>query len=124
MFRAYQNKGFQVSFKNGLTFSVMFGKGNYCEHRGADEDSPNGSKDAEFAVFETNKPGSDKYVFADGFNGTGHVGWVSPEKIAEAMAIVAGFQFFIGQHRREKDLAELVAKLKGEWKDEPNGIGQ
>ncbi len=32
-FRCINNKGFQVTFNNGWTVSVMFGKGNYCENR-------------------------------------------------------------------------------------------
>ena len=33
MFRSTQNKGFQMEFKNGITISVQFGAGNYCERR-------------------------------------------------------------------------------------------
>ena len=28
------NKGFQLTFENGLTISVQFGSGNYCERNG------------------------------------------------------------------------------------------
>jgi len=101
MFRAIQDKGFQVSFLNGLTISVMFGKGNYCEHRSAEADPPNGSKDAEIAVWET-KTG--EYVFADGFAGTGLCGWLTPEEIATAMATVAAYQ-------PEESHTSLVRKL-------------
>lgn len=106
MFRAFQDKGFQISFANGLTISIMFGKGNYCEHRYAPENSPNGSVDAEFAVWETSTDENPRgpYVFADGIEGTGHTGWVSPDNIAKAIAIVAG-------HKQDEPRADLVAKL-------------
>jgi len=33
MFKTNQNKGFTMTFKNGITISVQFGAGNYCERR-------------------------------------------------------------------------------------------
>jgi hypothetical protein len=30
-FKSTSNKGFQLTFDNGLTISVQWGKGNYCE---------------------------------------------------------------------------------------------
>ena len=33
MFKSTYNRGFQMTFKNGLTISVQFGTGNYCERR-------------------------------------------------------------------------------------------
>ena len=33
MFKITQNKGFQMTFKNGMTISVQFGVGNYCGQR-------------------------------------------------------------------------------------------
>lgn len=32
MFKVFAHKGFQTTFENGYTVSVMFGAGNYCEH--------------------------------------------------------------------------------------------
>jgi len=32
-FRCCDNKGFQITFANGVTVSVQFGPGNYCEKR-------------------------------------------------------------------------------------------
>lgn len=34
MFRATRNSGFQMEFKNGITISVQFGTGHYCDRRG------------------------------------------------------------------------------------------
>ncbi len=33
MFRSTRNSGFQMEFKNGMTISVQFSTGNYCERR-------------------------------------------------------------------------------------------
>lgn len=89
MFQAFENKGFQVSFPNGLTLSVHFGPGNYCEHR-SERTRKVGSKDAEIAVFETTKPISGwGYRFADGEGGSGSCGWLSPVMVARTMALVA-----------------------------------
>ena len=114
MFRAYDNRGFQISFANGLTFSVMFGRGNYCERRNASENSPKGSKDAEFAVFETGTVNRGDYVFSDGCGnpGTGYTGWISPEDIAKTMAIVA-------EHKKDDPYTGLVAKIKAVFDQTP-----
>ena len=61
------NGGFQITFANNLTVSVMFRSGNYCEHRdarcwelAADNIRANGShtsEDAEIAIWENNADG-------------------------------------------------------------------
>jgi hypothetical protein len=33
MLASTENKGFQLTFKNGYTISVQFGRGNYCSNR-------------------------------------------------------------------------------------------
>jgi len=33
MMKITQNKGFQMTFNNGLTISCQFGSGNYCNNR-------------------------------------------------------------------------------------------
>ena len=33
MFKSTHNRGFQMTFENGITISVQFGTGNYCERR-------------------------------------------------------------------------------------------
>ena len=35
MFKS-NGKGFSITFKNGITASVQFGRGNYCENRNKD----------------------------------------------------------------------------------------
>ena len=53
--------GFQMTFENGLTISVMFRGGNYCEHKWQDYDFAksqiesegcHASKDAEIAIWD------------------------------------------------------------------------
>ena len=102
MFHAIQDKGFQIDFANGLTISVMFGSGNYCEHRYG-QNCPTGSKDAEIAVFHTASEHGG-YVFADGYTGTGSCGWLSPEIVGKAIGCVAAYQ-------KEQPLQVLVDQL-------------
>lgn len=33
MFKSTRNKGFHMTFKNGITISVQFGSSNYCERK-------------------------------------------------------------------------------------------
>lgn len=33
MFKITENKGFHMTFENGVTISVQFGFGNYCENK-------------------------------------------------------------------------------------------
>ncbi len=55
-FRTCDNKGFQLTFPNGVTLSTQFGWGNYCSNR--DKEIPdytkprpdNFSEDAEIAI--------------------------------------------------------------------------
>ena len=63
MFGSNYNHGFTMTFKNGITISVQFGPGNYCERRGAtvsyrgDMDGSTPivkSKNAEIAIWDEN----------------------------------------------------------------------
>ena len=58
MFKITYNKGFHITFKNGCTVSVQFGKGNYCSNYHDEiriyEESKT-SIDAEVAIFDKNK---------------------------------------------------------------------
>ena len=40
MLKVINNKGFQMTFANGWTVSVVFGSGNYCENRWEDIPHP------------------------------------------------------------------------------------
>lgn len=56
MFRSTENKGFQLTFANGWTISVQFGKGNYCNGNRDKSDNFNRTQsivesvDAEIAI--------------------------------------------------------------------------
>jgi hypothetical protein len=39
MFKISSNKGFHVTFKNGVTISTQFGAGNYCSNYDSEMDS-------------------------------------------------------------------------------------
>lgn len=68
--------GFQLTFANGLTISVQFGRGNYCNNR---QCQPNPSKcsNAEVAIWDANDDG---YTFPDGRTADG---WVSADDVAK-----------------------------------------
>ena len=52
MFRSY-DKGYQMDFPNGLTVSVMFGRGNYCKNYNNENEPQMKCEDAEICVFKT-----------------------------------------------------------------------
>ena len=61
MLKSNSNHGFHMTFKNGLTISVQFGKGNYCDRRTfnvreilAQENESVESKNAEIAIWDKN----------------------------------------------------------------------
>ncbi len=65
-FKSDYNNGFHITFNNGLTISVQFGKANYC--------TPKTS--AEIAIWDTE---NQDYNF-----GNDQVkGWISPEEVAK-----------------------------------------
>lgn len=84
MFKSTYNRGFQMTFKNGLTISVQFGTGNYCERRNiktsyrGDMDAATpviASENAEIAIWNTEQ------VWFD--FGTDQVrGWVTADEVA------------------------------------------
>lgn len=82
MLKITQAKGFQLTFENGLTISVQFGKGNYCENRnffvtGTDREKEYiSSKDAEIAIW--NKEGNWYDFGSDTVNG-----WVNSNDVAK-----------------------------------------
>ena len=60
-FASIENKGFHITFKNGVTVSVQFGIGNYCQHHNSDikigvekEFRKWESKNAEVAIWNKN----------------------------------------------------------------------
>jgi hypothetical protein len=67
MFRITGSTGFQIVFDNGITISVQFGRGNYCEHKM--------NKDLEFGRFIDNHESNDAEIALFDHNGN----WVTKE---------------------------------------------
>jgi hypothetical protein len=68
-------KGFQMTFENGNTISVMFGKGNYCANKMEAKDH---CANAEVMIW-------DKDNNTIPIKGEEVEGWCSPERIVELM---------------------------------------
>lgn len=94
-FKSTWRKGFHMSFENGLTVSVQFGAGNYCDNYHdmdffSDKDAQ--SSDAEIAIWHKDHTEpldwiSVNYFLADAY-GEGHggvCGYLSPEQVAELL---------------------------------------
>jgi len=84
-----QNKGFQMTFKNGLTISVQWGVTNYCERRSFDAKDFFSerrldnvcSKDSEIAIWDKN----DRWF---NFGSDNVKGFCSSDEVAEWIAKV------------------------------------
>jgi len=91
------HKGFQIALSNGITVSVQFGPGNYCERREEDFTAPEesdfwSSQTAEVAAFVTNSAEalSRNWVHVDGFNsGDDVVGWLDADEVVKFIGKVA-----------------------------------
>ncbi len=88
MFEITANQGFHITFANGWTVSVQFGRGNYCKnHRlttpfGADvPPCPN----AEIAAWD--RVGH-WYQFSDEYEGSQVSGHVKPDEVLAFMNII------------------------------------
>lgn len=82
------NKGFQMTFENGLTISVQWGDINYCSNRvletgyiSENSSSKVKSEDAEIAIWDSNERW---YCFG---NDTVK-GWCSPDLVAKIISEV------------------------------------
>lgn len=87
MFVSTMQKGFHMSFRNGLTISVQWGPGNYCNNRYADERPRVGvqSRDAEIAIFTT----EDDRWFRFNESQDAVLGWQDAEDVAKWIARAA-----------------------------------
>ena len=91
-FKVTRHKGFHITFENGLTVSVQFGVGNYCENRDADFDEAKKtekwtSRNAEVAIWDKN----DKWLTKEYVEQKGEkayddvVGWVLPSEVLKIL---------------------------------------
>jgi len=87
-FVSTENKGFQLTFQNGWTISVQWGKGNYCSNRNLEtkDESMLEAKSAEIAIWDIN---NESYKI----NGSDLVlGWVTTDEVAEWIEKVKNFK--------------------------------
>ncbi len=84
-FRITEGKGFHISFENGYTVSVQFGKYNYCENRDRRDDAAKhgeeGSCNAETAVW--GPEGNLLYINPDDSDSV--QGWQTPEQVLKTL---------------------------------------
>ena len=89
MFTTTYNKGFHITFKNGVTVSVQWGYWNYCEnYNKAEVENANmldsiDSKDAEIAVWDKNSTWILKKYAP--YNDDDVMGYVTPEQVLDIM---------------------------------------
>ncbi len=85
-FKISHGKGFGITLYNGLTVSVQFGRGNYCEHHNDmhnwDVPEKGESFDAETAIINE----SNDFVRV---NGEVVQGWQSPDQVAMLISAAA-----------------------------------
>lgn len=73
-FKITGGKGFQITFPNGVTASVQFGRGNYCENRFKSIPTETDCESSSAEVFAYDKDG----------NSIGNPqGWQSPAEVLE-----------------------------------------
>ena len=95
-FKSTDRKGFHMTFENGLTVSVQWGGGNYCENRDNMDFSCTKdmeSKNAEIAVW-SNKCWLNANNFlsdedADWCDDV--VGWLTPEQVVDLLVRVKNY---------------------------------
>lgn len=122
--RVIANRGFQVSFKNGYGLSVMFGAGNYGDHKDADsaefpfDSLALSSSTAEIAIFtHVGEVITDLVPLSSSPTDT-VLGWVSPEDITKILAAVA-----TGKEVKMRKVVKAVkAGQKAEFNAEPQSI--
>lgn len=72
-------KGYHMTFDNGYTVSVQFGRGNYCDNRYG-EATPSVCKNAEVLAWD-----------AEGEEVGEPIGWLTPDEVLAYMVKIASF---------------------------------
>lgn len=94
-FECTQGKGFRITFSNGLTASVQWGNGNFCDNR-FEHDHCDSANYAEVAVLSCN---GTEFQNANMFVPEGCVdfgdvcGYLTPEQVVEFLMNVKNFEF-------------------------------
>lgn len=79
----FGGRGFQITFANGCTASIMFGPANYCERRSFEIGAftanleEHRSPDAEVAAWDADG----NWLIDAAQHGDNVAGWVSPDKV-------------------------------------------
>ena len=99
MFTNCYNQGVQFTFANGLTISIQWGKGNYCQNQSSDLGSPFTSPreilesiDAEIAIWD-----QDGYDYC--FENDNVKGWVATDEVA----------YWITEVQSAKSLSDILS---------------
>ena len=86
-FVSTMRKGFRITFENGLTASVQWGAGNYCDNRIPEDCDFSCSKDAISTTAEVTVSHGREFLDAEDFlpegcSSDGTVaGWLTPEQV-------------------------------------------
>lgn len=112
-FTTCMNKGFSLTFENGLTISVQWGPGNYCSNKGDRYDAPENAHQyscdtAEIAIMDNNCKNSSEWVVFKG--GDNVCGWLNADLVAD----------YITKVKNAKSLRELDEDISWleRWKQE------
>lgn len=94
-FVSTKRKGFYMTFENGLTVSVQWGAGNYCDNHFPEDMDFSCSKDARSDTAEVAVIQGSKFLNANHFLNPEDadwtdsvVGWLSPEQVADLLVSV------------------------------------
>lgn len=87
------NRGYKMSFENGVTISVQWGTGNYCENKDLSKGYANAmghetysSNNAEILIIKGNETITKYFAEENNLSHDGHVvGWLEADKVAEAI---------------------------------------
>ena len=98
MIKSTHNHGFQMTFRNGMTISVQFGAGNYCERQDYEPKHSSNPSDMqamfpEMGLHIVESPNAeiaiwDKNGTLFGFEYDQVKGWVDADEIAEWIALI------------------------------------
>lgn len=89
MFKTTANKGFHMTFDNGVTISVQFGYGNYCDNRDLitlSDFIDTSSSNAEIMIWNDDK------VITNELFGDDVQGYLSANEVLKAMIWASNYQ--------------------------------
>ena len=97
-FVSTMRKGFRMTFENGLTVSVQWGAGNYCDNHVPDDMDFSCSKDAQSDTAEVAVMHNCKFLNANNFLPEEDadwmddvVGWLKPEQVVDLLKNVKDY---------------------------------